>query len=244
MNNLNPHISVDCVIFGFDSTELKILLVQRDKLQNENPELVSGLMKLPGSLIEENEDLDESAYRVLKELTGLEKIYLKQLSVFGNPNRLNKPNDLLWLKTTSEVNIDRVVTVAYYSLVKIDESDPEAHMNSNAFWLPVKSLPELIFDHNLIINKALDTLRKELRHEPIGFELLPKKFTLRQLQNLYEVILGTTLDNRNFRKKTSNLEYLIPLDEKEVGVNHKPAQFYKFDKKIYKKHQKDLGFVI
>jgi hypothetical protein len=110
--------------------------------------------------------------------------------------------------------------------------------------LPLKSLPQLIFDHNLIITHALDTVRKELRSEPIGFELLPKKFTLRQLQNLYEVILGTPLDNRNFRKKISNLEYLIPLNEKEVGVNHKPAQYYRFDKKIYNKHQKDLGFVI
>lgn len=244
MRNLNPHISVDCVIFGFDSTELKILLVKREKLENEDPTQVSGLLKLPGSLIDEYEDLDESAYRVLKELTGLDKIYLKQLSVFGNPKRLSKSNDLLWLKTTSAVNIERVVTVAYYSLVKIDESDPEAHMNSNAFWLPVHNLPELIFDHNQIIIKALENLRKEIRHEPIGFELLPKRFTLRQLQNLYEVILDTKLDNRNFRKKISNLEYLIPLNEKEVGVNHKPAQYYRFDKKIYKKHQKDLGFVI
>jgi 8-oxo-dGTP diphosphatase len=244
MKNLNPHISVDCVIFGFDSTELKILLVQREKLSSEDSSLPSGLMKLPGNLIEENEDLDKSAYRVLNELTGLDKIYLKQFSVFGNPDRLKIPNDLLWLKTTSGLVIDRVVTVAYFSLVKIDESDPQAHINSNAFWLPVKNLPQLIFDHNQIISNALETVRKELRTEPIGFELLPKKFTLRQLQNLYEVILGTTLDNRNFRKKIGKVEYLIPLDEKEVGVNHKPAQFYRFDKKIYKKHQKDIGFVI
>jgi hypothetical protein len=244
MLNLNPHISVDCVIFGFDSTELKILLVQREKLPNEDSCLPSGIMKLPGNLIDENEGLDESAYRVLKELTGLEKIYLKQFSVFGNPDRLSNTNDLLWLKTTSGMTIERVVTIAYYSLVKIDESDPQAHINSNAFWLPVNKLPQLIFDHNTIIKHALDNVRKELRTEPIGFELLPKKFTLRQLQNLYEVILGTPLDNRNFRKKIGNLEYLISLDEKEVGVNHKPAQFYRFDKKIYKKHQKDIGFVI
>jgi 8-oxo-dGTP diphosphatase len=244
MKNLNPHISVDCVIFGFDSTELKILLVQREKLSSEDPSLPSGLMKLPGNLIEENEDLDKSAYRVLNELTGLDKIYLKQFSVFGNPDRLKIPNDLLWLKTSSGLVIDRVVTVAYFSLVKIDESDPQAHINSNAFWLPVKNLPQLIFDHNQIISNALETVRKELRTEPIGFELLPKKFTLRRLQNLYEVILGTTLDNRNFRKKIGKVEYLIPLDEREVGVNHKPAQFYRFDKKIYKKHQKDIGFVI
>jgi 8-oxo-dGTP diphosphatase len=244
MKNLNPHISVDCVIFGFDSEVLKILLIERDKLQDESPEVESGLMKLPGNLIDENEDLNESAYRVLKELTGLDKIYLKQFSVFGSPERLNNTNDLSWLRTTSGMQIERVVTIAYYSLVKIDESDPQAHMNANAIWYPVNNLPKLIFDHNIIIKQALDTVRKELRTEPIGFELLPKKFTLRQLQNLYEVILGTTLDNRNFRKKISNLEYLVPLSEKEKGVNHKPAQYYRFDKKLYNKHQKDIGFVL
>lgn len=244
MVSLNPHISVDCVIFGFDTQELKILLVDRNMLPGEESKIPSGLMKLPGNLIDQNEDLDQSAYRVLKELTGLEKIYLKQFAVFGSPTRLNNQNDLHWLQSTSGMSIERVVTIAYYSLVKIDESSPESHLSQNAKWMPVKQLPNLIFDHKEIILKALDTLRKEMRTEPVGFELLPKKFTFRQLQNLYEVILGTELDNRNFRKRISKLEYLIPLNEKEVGVNHKPAQFYKFDKKIYKKNQKDLGFVI
>jgi 8-oxo-dGTP diphosphatase len=244
MVSLNPHISVDCVIFGFDTQELKILLVDRNMLPGETSTISSGQMKLPGNLIDQNEDLDQSAYRVLKELTGLENIYLKQFAVFGSPARLNNQNDMLWLQSTSGLTIERVVTIAYYSLVKIDESNPQSHLSQNAKWVLVKNLPNLIFDHREIILKALETLRKELRTEPVGFELLPKKFTLRQLQNLYEVILGTELDNRNFRKKISKLEYLIPLNEKEVGVNHKPAQFYKFDKKIYKKTQKDLGFVI
>jgi hypothetical protein len=108
-----------------------------------------------------------------------------------------------------------VVTIAYYSLVKIDESNPQSHLSQNAKWISVKDLPNLVFDHKDIILRALDTLRKELRTEPVGFELLPKKFTLRQLQNLYEVILGTELDNRNFRKKIGKLEYLIPLNEKK-----------------------------
>lgn len=244
MVSLNPHISVDCVIFGFDTQELKILLVDRNMLPGEESKIPSGLMKLPGNLIDQNEDLDQSAYRVLKELTGLDKIYLKQFAVFGSPTRLNNQNDLLWLQSTSGMTVERVVTIAYYSLVKIDESSPESHLSQNAKWMSVKNLPNLIFDHKEIIVKALETLRKEMRTEPVGFELLPKKFTFRQLQNLYEVILGAELDNRNFRKKIGKLEYLIPLNEKEIGVNHKPAQFYKFDKKIYKKNQKDLGFVI
>jgi 8-oxo-dGTP diphosphatase len=244
MIRLNPHISVDCVIFGFDGKYLKVLLIERDKLQEESPAIPSGLLKLPGSLISDTEDLDHSASRVLKELTGLDHIFLKQFAVFGSPDRLSNSNDLLWLRTTSELVIDRVVTVAYYSLVKINDSNPTESLPEKTSWLKVSELPQLSFDHNLIINSALDALRKELRTEPIGFELLPKKFSLRQLQNLYEVILGNRLDNRNFRKKIGKLEYLIPQSEKEIGVNHKPAQLYKFDKKLFLKKRKDVGFVI
>jgi 8-oxo-dGTP diphosphatase len=244
MNQLNPHISVDCVIFGFDERQLKVLLIDRDKLPNEDPAIPSGYLKLPGSLISDDEDLDHSAVRVLKELTGLDRIFLKQFSVFGSPNRLNNPNDLDWLRTTSSMNIDRVVTIAYYSLVKINDSNPTDHLLDKTSWIAVEELPQLSFDHNLIIGNALEALRKELRTEPIGFELLPKKFTLRQLQNLYEVIIGNALDNRNFRKKVVKLEYLIPLAEKESGVSHKPAQLYKFDKKHFLKSRKDVGFVI
>lgn len=244
MTRLNPHISVDCVIFGFDGANLKVLLIEREKLPEENPHIPSDILKLPGNLISDTEDMDESAYRVLRELTGLDKIFLKQFSVFGNPNRLDNSNDLEWLRVTSELPIERVVTIAYYSLVKINESNPNESLLSRTKWVSTKDIPKLIFDHNQIIEKALEALRKELRTEPIGFELLPKKFTLRQLQNLYEVIIGNKLDNRNFRKRVGKLDYLLALPEKENGVNHKPAQLYKFDKKTFYKTRKDVGFVI
>lgn len=244
MARLNPHISVDCVIFGFDGAHLKVLLVEREKLPEEDPNIPSDILKLPGNLISDIEDMDESAYRVLRELTGLEKIFLKQFSVFGNPNRLDNPNDLEWLKITSGLPVERVVTIAYYSLVKINESNPNESLLSRTKWVSVGELPRLIFDHNLIVEKALEAVRKELRTEPVGFELLPKKFTLRQLQCLYEVVFGNKLDNRNFRKRIGKLEYLVALPEKELGVNHKPAQLYKFDKKTFYKTRKDVGFMI
>jgi ADP-ribose pyrophosphatase YjhB (NUDIX family) len=244
MVRLNPHISVDCVIFGFDGRQLKVLLIEREKTPDEDPSVPSQLLKLPGNLISDVEDLDHSASRILKELTGLENIFLKQFSVFGSPDRLNNPNDLAWLRYTSGMPIERVVTIAYYSLVKINESNPTESLLDKTSWITVNQLPHLSFDHNLIIEKARDELRKELRTEPIGFELLPKKFSIRQLQNLYEVILGNKLDNRNFRKKVGKLEYLIAQSEKEKGVSHKPARLFKFDKKIFLKNRKDVGFVI
>ncbi len=244
MNRLNPHISVDCVIFGFDEKQLKVLLIERERLQDENLDIPMEVLKLPGSLISDAEDLDASAHRVLLELTGLDKIFLHQFSVFGDPSRLANTKHLAWLKATSGLPIERVVTVAYYSLVKIKESNPSETLLSRAKWISVNELPQLVFDHNIIINKALKTLRKELRTEPIGFELLPKKFTLRQLQNLYEVIMGINLDNRNFRKRVGKLSYLAVLPEKQKGVSHKPAFLYKFDKKAFEKERKDVGFVI
>lgn len=241
---LNPHISVDCVIFGFDSHQLKVLLIEREKIEGKDIDPEMGKMKLPGSLIDDTEDLDSSAYRVLQELTGLSKIYLHQFSVFGNPDRLNKTSDLAWLQATSGLPVERVVTIAYYSLVKINESNPQESLSDITRWIPVSELPQLIFDHNNIVQKALEALRKELRTEPIGFELLPKKFTLRQLQALYEEILGNELDSRNFRKKLGKLDYLVALPEKEENVSHKPAQLFKFDKKMFAKVRKDVGFSI
>lgn len=229
---LNPHVSVDCVIFGFHSGKLKVLLIEREKvLQNH----VKGhKLKLPGSLITETEDLDTSASRTLKELTGLEPIFLKQFGVFGSPGRLSPAEDLEWLRKTSGLMVDRVVTIAYYSLIKVSESN----ITEKTIWHPIDNLPDLLFDHNAIVSKALDTLRQEIRTQPLCFELLPKKFTIRQMQDLYEAILGEYLDSRNFRKKIRPMEFLIPLPEKEREVNHKPAQLYRFDKKLYEKLRK------
>lgn len=237
MTNLNPHVSVDCVIFGFEAGTLKVLLIEREK--------ITGMphghkLKLPGSLISETEDLDFSANRTLKELTGLDNIYLKQFAVFGSPDRLSPEVDLVWLRKTSGLMVDRVVTIAYYSLIKISESNK----TDRTIWHPVRELPDLIFDHNHIVKTALVTLKDEIRREPLCFELLPKRFTLRQMQNVYEAILGERLDNRNFRKKIRPLEYLIPLAEKEKNVNHKPARLYRFDKKLFEKNRKIRGGIV
>ncbi len=232
--NLNPHISVDCVIFGFSEGTLKVLLIEREKEKGE--QLGGHKLKLPGSLISEQEDLDTSAIRTLTELTGLNNIFLKQYSVFGDPGRLKPQEDLEWLRRTSGMKVDRVVTVAYYSLIKISDSA----ITDRTIWHPVNNLPELIFDHNHIVKEALQNLRNEFRIKPLCFELLPKKFTLRQLQDIFESILNITLDSRNFRKKIRKLDYLTPLSEKEKNVNHKPAKLYKFDRHRYEKKEQPL----
>jgi 8-oxo-dGTP diphosphatase len=233
MERLNPHISIDCVIFGFDGLQIRILVINRKIITSENEKIFD--TKLPGDFIRYNEDLDSAARRVLFELTGLEGIYLKQFGAFGSPERISKKRDIDWLKATADISVERVVTVAYYSLIKIDESKEELVRNNEASWNPLSSANELAFDHSEIVTAALQTLREKTKYEPVGFELLPKKFTLRHLQNLYEAIIGRKLDNRNFRKKILKLGYLIPLEEKQTKVAHKPARMFKYDKKKYEK---------
>jgi len=225
---LNPHISIDCVIFGFDGKNLKILFIKR-----ELDDFPSDL-KLPGDFITDEEDLDSAACRILKELTGLENIYLRQLSVFGAPERISRKRDIEWLRKTTGLPIQRVVTIAYYSLIRIKESKQRKVKENMAVWKDISEVQELAFDHMQILDKGLSTLRNKLQFKPVGMELLPKKFTIRQLQNLYEMIMSRSLDNRNFRKKVLKANYLIPLDEKEKNVAHKPARLYSFNKKIYR----------
>ncbi|MBN1416430.1 MAG: NUDIX hydrolase [Bacteroidales bacterium] len=235
--NLNPCLSVDCVVFGFDGNELKVLLINRDPSTGCEQ---SGKLKLPGDLIIRSEMLTIAAQRILSEFTGLHDIYLKQFGIFDDPQRLNSRNDLEWLENRSDLKIERVVTVAYYSLVKIDKSvQTDLSIAYNACWYSCSSIPLLIFDHNNIIDKGLDALRRELLTEPLCFELLPEKFTLNQLQRLYETILGCELDNRNFRKKIQRLPYIVPLYERQNGVNHKPAQLHVFDNNKYASLKKD-----
>ncbi len=224
-------LSVDCVVFGFDGESLNILLIEQrvpeggtlspDKLQ----------MALPGDMVIEDESLDNSAARVLKELTSLEGIYLKQFYTFGDPERVRGLKDRDWLRSFRANPDRRVITVAYYSLVKMDEYQPQpSSFAGKANWINVMDIPELAFDHNDIAYKALEVLREELISRHIGFELLPEKFTLSQLQQLYEVILDKKLDKRNFRKNIKKLDQIVPLDEKQKGVLHKPAQLFKFDR--------------
>jgi len=227
---LNPSISVDCVIFGFDNIDLKVLLIERFS-DDKNPG-AHEKMALPGNLILENEDLDDAARRVLKELTNLDHIYLEQFGAFGNPNRLSKPEDKKWLKATREIPEARVITVAYYSLVRLENFTPfPSSFARIATWVSIKDVEILAFDHNEILSKALRVLKKDLHKIPAGSELLPEKFTLSQLQRLYEVILQTDMDKRNFRRKIIKSGIIKPLKEKQEGVNHKPARFFKFNKK-------------
>lgn len=234
---LIPNVSIDCVVFGFDFINLNVLLIERN-MTIDGTDYAD--LKLPGDLMQLDEDLDTSAARILKENTGLSNIYLKQFKSFGSPDRLKKkPRDLEWLRQIDHPE-EHVITIAYYSLINISEQgNSELILSDNASWFPVNELKELVMDHMEILSDALEHLRGELLNKPIGFELLPEKFTLSQMQKVYEVILGTTFDKRNFRKKILSMKYLIPLNEKQVGVAHKPARLYIFSREMYTKTKKD-----
>jgi 8-oxo-dGTP diphosphatase len=230
-HEVNPRISADCVIFGFDFNQLRVLLIERSAVEN-----VPSMMALPGDLIYEEENIDTAASRVLKELTGLEEIYLEQVGAFGDPDRLNKKNDQLWLKAVRQDPDARVITIAYYSLVNLDNYSPQASsFAKSATWMLVDDIQELAFDHAEIVKAALKKLKDKLITQPIGFNLLPEKFTLSQLHRLYESILGRDLDKRNFRRKMLKLKLVESLDEKQEGVPHKPSQYFKFNEENYNK---------
>ena len=239
ISHINPSISVDCVIFGFDGRELKVLIIDmmRSTAEEKNS---AGLptMKLPGSLILDNEEIDAAATRTLTELTGVSKVFLRQFAVFSNPDRISRPEDSQWIESTYGVKVSRIVTVAYYALVKIDKSILQPSPEGEVHWYNVQSIKNLAFDHKLILIKALEVLTQQLLNEPIAFELLKTRFSIRQLQNLYEAILGIEIDNRNFRKRVLKFSFLKLLDEKEKEVAHKPARLYKFDKSAYEKEIK------
>ena len=240
MNGLIPNVSVDCVIFGFDFDQLNVLLIERSLPAPQKNNIPQRRYALPGNLIRESEPLDDSARRVLKELTNLKEIYLEQFYTFGSPNRVKKEYDRQWLLATRSDPDVRVLTVAYYSLVKLQDYHPSpSSFARSAVWCPVNEVPELAFDHNHILRKALSHLRNKLATRPIGFELLPRKFTFGQLQRVYETILGMDFDKRNFRRKILNMDVLVPLDEKQTGVPHKPARLYMFNEDRYRKLLED-----
>lgn len=230
---LNPHISADCVVFGFTGEHLKVLLIERTTTRGKD-------YKLPGDFIYDTEDLQGAAERILSHLTGLEDLFLHQFAVFGRPDRIQAPHDLQWLRETTGLPVNRVVTTAFFSLVRIDESKRENALRAGATWHPVHALPTLAFDHREIILAGQKALQKEVYFAPICFELLPWKFTIRQIQTLYEVILGHPLDNRNFRKKLLKAPYILPLNERQKGVPHKPARFYIFDRDLYEQNRSEI----
>lgn len=227
-NKVNPNVSVDCAIFSFDGNDLEVLLIER---MAGDTHMEDDLLALPGNLIYESENLDQAANRVLKELTGLSDIFLEQVYTFGDPSRITKQKDQDWLRKIRAHPEARVITVAYTSLVK--KSNLKIMPSSfakTALWVKTQEVPQLAFDHNDIFDKALDYLKHKIYTEPLGYELLPERFTLAQLQKLYEAILQDNFDKRNFRRKILRTNFIVPLDEKQTGVAHKPARLYRFDK--------------
>jgi len=226
---LNHRISADIVIFGFDFHQLKVLLIERSVNNGERT-----ILTLPGDLIYEEEHIDVAANRILYELTGLRDIYLEQVGAMGDPNRLNKEVDKMWLRSIREEPDARVITIAYFSLVNMNDYSPQpSSFAKSACWFPVNEIHELAFDHFEILQKAHKKLKDKIKLQPIGFNLLPKKFTLSQLQKLYESILNKSLDKRNFRRKMLKLNLVESLEEKQEKVPHKPSQYYKFNEKNY-----------
>lgn len=213
-NFFKSAFTVDNVIFGFDEGDLKVLLIKR----NEEP--YNNLWGLPGYFVYQDEDLDDAAYRVLLEITGLQNVYLEQVSTFGKVDR--HPSG-------------RVITVAYFSLIKIGDYNQfqPASIAQEIKWHSVAKLKELAFDHNSILKACFNRLKRRVRSYPVGFELLPPKFTLTELQHLYEAILEVNLDKRNFRKKILSMNLIVDLKESQEGVAHRPARLYKFDKEKY-----------
>lgn len=210
-----PAVTVDCVIFGLDESDLKVMLIQRGL------EPYKGEWALPGGFVQMDESIEAAARRELQEETGIEKVYLEQLYTFGDIDRDPR---------------DRVITIAYYALINRIEHPVQAATDaSQAMWWSVADLPSLAFDHDKIVNMALKRLKGKVRCEPIGFELLPQKFTLSQLQKLYETILGTVLDKRNFRRKILKMDLLTELDEMQADVPHRAAKLYQFDPQKYQR---------
>ena len=207
-------IAVDCIIFGFDGKALKALLIKR----GFDPE--SGNWSLMGGFVKKHESVEAAAFRILEVLTGITNIYLEQLFSFGAPKR--DPGG-------------RVVSIAYFALIKIDDYSDELMKEHNAKWFDIKRIPPMIFDHKKMILMAKDRLQQKVANHPIGFELLPEKFTLPQLQNLYEAIYESTFDKRNFSRKILSLHILKKLDEKEKSLSKKGAFYYTFDHNKYKK---------
>ncbi len=214
-------LTVDCVVFGMDDEDLKVMLIQRDLPPFE------GEWALPGGFVRVEETLEEAARRELEEETALHNVFLEQLYSFSAVDRDPR---------------ERVVSVAYYALVKLGDHRVQAATDAReAAWFPVHDVPSLAFDHAEILGEALERLRGKLSYQPIGFELLPKKFALSQLQHVYEVVLERDLDKRNFRKKVLATGLLVETDEVQQDVAHRAARLYRFDERKYKRLARD-GF--
>ncbi|MFZ6013934.1 MAG: NUDIX hydrolase [Bacteroidota bacterium] len=216
-------VAVDCIIFGFDGENLKALLIKR----GFEPE--AGKWSLMGGFVGQDEDADQAAQRVLHQLTGMTDIYMEQLYTFTDVNR---------------DTAGRVISIAYFALINIADYSEQLQLEHEARWFPLNKIPPLIFDHKKMVSKAKEQLRLKVANHPIGFELLPTKFTLPQLQSLYEAVFESPLDKRNFVKKILSLGILNKLDEKEKESSRKGAYYYVFDNAKYKKlHTNGIKFI-
>lgn len=227
-----PHLSVDCVIFGFHEDKLKVLLLKWKG---------SGQWCLPGGFVKKDEPINDSANRILKERTGLQFIYLKQFHTFGEPERERKKEEFLNLQGATKKSwiMQRFITIGYYALVEFSKVNPEPDLLSEECkWCDIHKLPRLVYDHSTILATALETLRLSLNDYPVGFNLLPEKFTMPELQTLYETILDKPIDRRNFQKKMLALGLMDRLKERKTGGAHKAPYLYRFDKKKYEKAMK------
>jgi len=212
-------VAVDCIIFGVQDNELKLLVFKREV------EPLAGQWSLLGAFIEKNESVSVAAQRVLKELTGLTDIYMEQLHTFGDVER-----DLG----------DRVISIAYWSLIKIDQIHLDFKIaNHESKWIPFNKIPQLVLDHNEMVNLAINTLRDRAKFHPIGFELLPQEFTLPQILMVYEAIYNRKIDDRNFRKKILSSGLLEQLNKKDKSSSKKGSYLYKFNNETYLKLQKE-----
>jgi ADP-ribose pyrophosphatase YjhB (NUDIX family) len=222
LKDIIKNVSIDCVIFGFENSSLEVLLVKRARKPFKDD------WALPGGFIKKRELVDSAANRILKDTTGLKDVYLEEIGVFDKIDRYP-----LW----------RVFTIGHFALISPENYSLSAGIDTKEVkWFKLEELPQLPFDHKHIIDISLDKLRTRVRYRPIGFELLPEKFSLPQLQKLYEIILGKDLDKRNFRKKIMKMDFLKSLKEKEKNNTRRAAHLYKFDKNNYNKLKRE-GFI-
>ena len=209
-------VAVDCIIFGFNDNKLELLLIKK----KDNPE--KGKWSLIGGFVGFDEDLDEAANRILSDLSGLQNIYMEQIKTFGKVNRCS---------------FDRIISSTYSAFVLKSSYTEDQIKKYNAQWFPITEVPELIFDHNDMVDIAIKRMRRRVRNFPIAFNLLPLKFTLPQLQVLYEGILDEELDKRNFRRKVAQMNYLVRLEEKDMSESRRGAFLYRFDEALFEKEQ-------
>ena len=240
--NVLREVSIDCAIFGFTAGKLKVLLIRWRSIDK---------WSLPGGRIYKDEDAEEAAYRILYERTGLKDVFLQQFNTFGKTNRythFSEEETIEFMaqalqesrKTLESLALSRrVVSIGFYALVNIDRVTPRPDMYSDeCSWWDIDQVPKLLFDHNEMIEVAMKTIRKEVRHQPIG-KLLPEKFTLNEIHKLFQTILNAELDRRNFHKLITSYDFLVKLNEKRTGLANKAPYLYRFDFRRYEKALKE-----